>query len=29
MTLALAVELAPHVAVTMVQPAMIDPPPDA
>jgi pteridine reductase len=27
MTLALAVELAPHVAVTMVQPAMIDPPP--
>ncbi len=28
MTLALARELAPHVAVTMVQPAMIDPPPD-
>jgi len=28
MTLALAVELAPHVAVTMIQPAMIDPPPD-
>jgi len=28
MTLALAVELAPHVAVTMVQPAMIEPPPD-
>ncbi len=27
MTLALAVELAPHIAVTMVQPAMIDPPP--
>ncbi len=27
MTLALAVELAPHVTVTMVQPAMIDPPP--
>jgi pteridine reductase len=27
MTLALAVELAPDVAVTMVQPAMIDPPP--
>ena len=27
MTLALAVELAPNVAVTMVQPAMIDPPP--
>ncbi len=27
MTLALAVELAPHVAVTMVQPAMIEPPP--
>ena len=28
MTLALARELAPHVAVNMVQPAMIDPPPD-
>ena len=28
LTLALAVELAPAVAVTMVQPAMIDPPPD-
>ncbi len=28
MTLALAVELAPHVAVTMVQPAMIEPPPN-
>ena len=27
MTLALAVELAPEIAVTMVQPAMIDPPP--
>ncbi len=28
MTLALARELAPHVLVNMVQPAMIDPPPD-
>ncbi|MFM7131380.1 MAG: SDR family NAD(P)-dependent oxidoreductase [bacterium] len=28
MTLALANELAPHVAVNMIQPAMIDPPPD-
>jgi pteridine reductase len=28
MTLALAKELAPHVTVNMVQPAMIDPPPD-
>lgn len=28
MTLALAKELAPHVAVNLVQPAMIDPPPD-
>jgi pteridine reductase len=28
MTLALAKELAPHVAVNMVQPAMIEPPPD-
>ncbi len=28
MTLALAKELAPHVAVTMIQPAMIDAPPD-
>lgn len=28
MTLALAKELAPHVAVNMIQPAMIDPPPD-
>ena len=28
MTLALARELAPHVAVNLVQPAMIDPPPD-
>ncbi len=28
MTLALAVELAPHVTVNMVQPAMIDPPPE-
>jgi len=27
-TLALAVELAPHVCVNMIQPAMIDPPPD-
>ncbi len=28
MTLALAVELAPHIPVAMIQPAMIDPPPD-
>ena len=28
MTLALAKELAPHVPVAMIQPAMIDPPPD-
>ena len=28
MTLALAAELAPHVPVAMIQPAMIDPPPD-
>jgi pteridine reductase len=28
MTLALALELAPHVPVAMIQPAMIDPPPD-
>jgi len=28
MTLALATELAPHVAVNLVQPAMIDPPPN-
>lgn len=28
MTLAMAVELAPYVAVNMIQPAMIDPPPD-
>ncbi len=28
MTLALATELAPHVPVAMIQPAMIDPPPD-
>ena len=28
MTLALARELAPHVPVAMIQPAMIDPPPD-
>ena len=28
MTLAMAVELAPHVPVNMIQPAMIDPPPD-
>lgn len=28
MTLGLAAELAPHVAVNMIQPAMIDPPPD-
>ncbi len=28
MTLALAAELAPHIAVAMIQPAMIDPPPD-
>ena len=28
LTLALATELAPHVAVNLVQPAMIDPPPD-
>ncbi|WP_165231059.1 SDR family NAD(P)-dependent oxidoreductase [Aquisphaera insulae] len=28
MTLALAKELAPHIAVAMIQPAMIDPPPD-
>jgi pteridine reductase len=28
MTLALAAELAPHVLVAMIQPAMIDPPPD-
>ena len=28
MTLALAAELAPHVTVNMIQPAMIDPPPD-
>ena len=28
MTLALAGELAPHIPVAMIQPAMIDPPPD-
>jgi pteridine reductase len=28
MTLALAKELAPHIPVAMIQPAMIDPPPD-
>jgi pteridine reductase len=28
MTLALAQELAPHIPVAMIQPAMIDPPPD-
>ena len=28
MTLALAVELAPHIPVAMIQPAMIEPPPD-
>ena len=28
MTLALARELAPHIPVAMIQPAMIDPPPD-
>lgn len=28
MTLAMAVELAPHVAVNMIQPAMIQPPPE-
>ncbi|MHB1558044.1 MAG: SDR family oxidoreductase [Isosphaeraceae bacterium] len=28
MTLALAAELAPHISVAMIQPAMIDPPPD-